>query len=52
MYAVTANLAHGLYHDVTVVDYNLFIIFFYIGDVKNPACTRLQKMETHSCPVI
>ena len=38
-----AKLAHGLYHDVTVVDYNLFIKFFNIGDVMYPAHERLHK---------
>ena len=51
-YILTAKLAHGLHHDVTVVDYNLIIKFFNIGDVKHPAHTRLQKIETHSCLVI
>ena len=46
------KLAHGLYHDATVVDYNLNLKFLIIGDVKYPACTRLQKIETHSTPVI
>ena len=31
MYQVTAKLAHGLYHDATVVDYNLFITFLILG---------------------
>ena len=52
MYTLTAKLAHGLYHDVTVVDYNLFINFFGIRDVKYPAHAILQKSETHSCLVI
>ena len=38
-----AKLAYGLYHDATVVDYNLFIKFFNIGDVKYPASARLNK---------
>ena len=51
-YTLTAKLAHRLYDDSTVVDYNLFIIFFNSGDVKYPAHARLQKIKTHSCPVI
>ena len=42
MYKVTANLAHRLYYDATVVDYNLIIEFFKIGDVKYSASTRLH----------
>ena len=30
---LTSKLAHGLYHDATVVDYNLFIKHFHIEDV-------------------
>ena len=51
MYTITTKLAHGLYHDATIVDYYLFIKSFNFGDVKYPACTRLQKIEDHSCPV-
>ena len=40
---LTTKLAHGLHHDATVVNYNLFIRFFNIGDVKYPAHTRLHK---------
>ena len=36
----TAKLEHGLYHDATVVNYNLFIKFFNIGNVKYPAHAR------------
>ena len=43
MYTVTTKLAHKLYYDVTVVDYNLIINFFNIGDVKYPAGARLNK---------
>ena len=43
MYQVTTKLAHGLYHDASVVDYNLFINFFNIGDVKYPVHARLHK---------
>ena len=43
MYPVTANPAHGLCHEAIVVDYNLFIKFFNIGDVKYPAHARLHK---------
>ena len=42
MYKVTAKLAHRLYYDVTVVDYNLIIKFFNIRDVKNLASARLN----------
>ena len=49
---LTNTLAHGLYHDATVVNYNLNLKFLIIGDVKYPACMRLQKIETHSTPVI
>ena len=42
-YMLTAKLADGLYHVATVVDYNLFIKFFNIGDVKYPAHARLHK---------
>ena len=28
---ITTKLAHGLYHDVTVVDYNLNVKFVIIG---------------------
>ena len=52
MYTLTAKLANELYHDAMVVDYNLFIKFFNIGDVKYPAHARLQKIETHICLVI
>ena len=38
---LTAKLAHGLYHDAIVVDYNLILKFLIIGDVKYPAHTRL-----------
>ena len=40
MYTVTAKLAQGLYHDATVVGYNL-IKFFNI--VRYPAPERLLK---------
>ena len=40
---LTAKLASGLYHDATVVDYNLILIFLIIGDVKYPAHAKLQK---------
>ena len=43
MYTLTSKLAHRLYYDATVVDYNLNINFFNIGDVKYPAHTRLHK---------
>ena len=43
MYTVTAKLAHRLYYDETVVDYNLIIKSFNIGDVKYPAHARLHK---------
>ena len=43
MYQVTTKLAHRLYHDATVVDYNFFIKFFNIVDVKYPANTRSDK---------
>ena len=52
MYTLTARLAHGMYHDATFVDYNVFIKLFNIGDVKYPAHARLQKIETHGCLVI
>ena len=41
MYTLSAKLTHGLYNDATVVDYNLFIKLFNIGDVKYPAHARL-----------
>ena len=40
---LTVKLAHGLCHDATVVDYNLFIKSFNIGDVTYPANARLHK---------
>ena len=43
MYQVTTKLGHRLYYDATIVDYNLFVKFFNIGDVKYPACARLHK---------
>ena len=46
------KLAHGLYHDATVVDYSLIFKFLIIGGVKYPARPRLQKIENHSTPVI
>ena len=49
---LTTKLAHGLYHDAIVVDYNLILKFLIIGDVKYPAHTGLQKIETHSTLVI
>ena len=49
---LTTKLAHGLYHDATVLNYNLIFNFLIIGDVKYPAHTRLQKIETHSTLVI
>ena len=52
MYMLTAKLSHGLYHDATVVDYNLILKFLIIGNVKYPAHARLQKMENQSIPVI
>ena len=52
MYTVTTKLAHGLYHDATGVDYNLFIKFFNVGDIKYPVHARLQKIQTHSCLVL
>ena len=39
---IRTKLAHGLYHDATLVDYNLFIKFFNIGYVKYPASARLH----------
>ena len=42
MYKVTTKLAHRLNYDATFVDYNLFINFFNIGDVKYPASARLN----------
>ena len=42
MYKVTTKLAHRLYYDATVIDYNLIIKFFNIGDVKYPASTGLH----------
>ena len=42
MYKITTKLAHGLYHDATVVDYNLNLKFLIIGDVKYPASTGLH----------
>ena len=42
---LTTKLAHRLYHDATVVDYNLFINFFDIGDVKYTAHARLQRLK-------
>ena len=41
-----------MYHDATVVDYNLSLKFLIIGDVKYPAHTRLQKIENHRSLVI
>ena len=41
MYTVTTKLAHRLYYDATVVDYNLIINLFIIGDVKYQAHARL-----------
>ena len=49
---LTTKLAHALYYDAIVVDYNLFITFFNFVDVKYPAHARLQKIETHSTLVI
>ena len=43
MYTLATKLARGLYHDGTVVDYNLFIKFLNIGAVKYPAHARLQE---------
>ena len=31
MYTITAKLAHRLYYDATVVDYNLIIKFVILG---------------------
>ena len=42
MYQVTAKLAYRLPCVTTVVDYNLIINFFNIGDVKYPAGVRLN----------
>ena len=42
MYIVTANLVHRLYYDATVVDYNLIIKLFKIGDVKYLSHTGLH----------
>ena len=42
MYKVTAKLAHRLYYDANVLDYNLFIKCFNIGDVKYPASETLH----------
>ena len=41
MYRVIAKLAHRLYY-VDVVDYNLIIKFFIIGDVRYPSSARLN----------
>ena len=49
---LTTELKDGLYHDATVVDYNLILKFLIIGDVKYPTHTRLQKIDNHSTPVI
>ena len=38
---LTTKLAHGWYHDATVVDYNLILKFLIIGGVNYPAHTRL-----------
>ena len=38
--------------NATVVDYNLFLKFLIIQDVKYPAYARLQKIETQTTPVI
>ena len=43
MYTITAKLAHRLYYDATLVDYNLIIKFFNIEDVKYPTHARLHK---------
>ena len=40
---LTTKLAHGLYHDATVVDYNVTKIFLIIGDVKYSACAKIVK---------
>ena len=42
MYTLNAKLAHGLYHDATVVDYNLSIKVFKIEDARHPASARLH----------
>ena len=39
---LTTKFAYRLYYVITVVDYNLILIFFIIGDVKYLANTRLQ----------
>ena len=49
---LTTKLAHGFYHDATVVQYNLSFKFLIIGNVKYPAHARLQKIENHSTLVI
>ena len=49
---ITTKLAHGLHHGTTVVEYNVILKFLIIGDVKYPAHARLQKIETHSTPVM
>ena len=52
IYMLTTKLVHGFYYDATVVDYNLILKCLIIGDVKYPAHTGLQKIETHSTQVI
>ena len=42
-YMLTTKLAHGLYCDATVVDYDFFIKLFNIGGLKYPAHARLHK---------
>ena len=49
---LTAKLSHGLYHDATVVDYNLILKFLIIGDVKVSSSCNLQKIENYSTLVI
>ena len=38
---LTTKLAHGLYHDATVINHNLILRGLIIEDVKYPAHTEL-----------
>ena len=42
---LTAKLAHGLYYDATVVDYNLILKFLIIEDVNN-TCSVVYTMQS------
>ena len=51
-YKVTTKHTHWLYYVITVVDNNLKIKFFIIGDVKYPVAQDCEWIDLHMCLVI